>query len=228
MSNVSHTLLAALSILLAATLAASAATFACEQDCSSGACLQAACAPSVAGAGFCECSNGALPWGDTTFAAYCSAWGQPGPGCPQAAQGANAIPPSMQLANAATMTATLAAQNPYVATLLQAMTSGGSWPGGPVQGLLHDSHYDATAGRLSHTAALAFAGQVTMTGAGVVQVDVNLTGDLTQLTWLKQYSAALATEVVAPQTIHGTVSAGGLHGSLLVLGTGGQSQTIQW
>ncbi|MBV8203205.1 MAG: hypothetical protein JOZ15_21535 [Acidobacteria bacterium] len=126
------------------------------------------------------------------------------------------------------MTAALAALNPYVATLLQAMQGGGAWTAGPLQGLFHDSHYDATASRLSHTAALAFRGQVTMTGAGEAQIDVTLTGDLTQLTWLQQYSAALATGVVAPQTIHGTVGAGGLHGSLLVVGIGGQSQAIQW
>jgi hypothetical protein len=134
----------------------------------------------------------------------------------------------MQVPNAAAMAAALAAQNPYVATLVQALQSGGAWAGGPVQGLFHDSYYDVTASKLSHTPALTFVGRVMATETGVVQVDVTLTGDITQLAWLGQYSAALATGVVAPQTIHGTVSAGGLHGTLLVTGSGGQSQSIQW
>jgi hypothetical protein len=225
MRRIRSLLIALLSTLGALAPPAHANGLACEQDCSSGACLQAACGQPASGSGFCDCSSGALPWGGDTFAAYCRGWGQPGPGCAQQVPAGDGS--ASQLANTDAMSAAVAGQNPYVATLLLAMQGRNGWAGGPVQGLFHDSHYDATAGRLSHTTALAFVGTVTMTG-GVAQIDVTVTGDLTRLGWLKQYSDALATGAVLPQSIHGTVSAGGLHGSLLAAGAGGQSQTIQW
>lgn len=207
---------------LAAASTAQAAGLACQQDCSSGACLQSACAPSAAGTS-CDCRSGALPWGDATFAAYCRAAGSSGVSClPPAAS------PASPLANAEAMMTALSGLNPWVATLLQAMQGTNGWATGPVQGLIHDSHYDATTGTLTQGAALAFTGSVTTTNTGAVQVDLTLNGDATQLTWLKHYSDALASGAIPPQAIHGTVSGGGLHGALQITGAGGQSQAVQW
>jgi hypothetical protein len=220
-------------LLAAATPTAHAAGVACQQDCAGGACQQAACAWSSAGTGTCDCRSGALPWGASTFAAYCRQWGSPGPSCYQPAPYQNptssSLPsPAPQITNAPVMTTALASQSPYVATLVEAMRNGDNWAVGPVRGIIHDSHLDTATGLVTHTAAISFVGQVVTTAAGSAQIAVTVSGDITQLTWLKAATDALVTGAIQPVSFQGTVTAGGLHGSLLVAGSGGQSQTIQW
>jgi hypothetical protein len=225
-------LIGSTALLAAAAPAAHAARIACQQDCSSGTCRQAACAPSSS-TETCDCRSGALPWGDSTFAAYCRQWGPPGPSCyqPEQSQGPSSglFPsPAPQITNAQSMATALASRSPYVATLVEAMRNGDNWAAGQVQGMLHDSHYDITTSLVSHTAAISFVGHVVTTAPGSAQIDVTVTGDITQLTWLKAASDALVIGAIQPVSFRGTVSAGGLHGSFLVAGSGGQSQTIQW
>jgi hypothetical protein len=221
---------------LLATLAAPGALalgLACQQDCTSGTCLQAECAVPAAGAGFCVCASGALPLGGGTYAAYCRAWGQPQPGCSQALPpGSAATLPAPQLPNAGTMTQALAGQNPFVAMLVSAMQDGnGNWANAPVSGLVHDVLHDPATGALSQGTAVPFTAAAAPGSGGQgggVQIDVAVQGDLGQLAWLSQYCSAAAPSAIPPTSIHGVVTAGGLHGSLSVLGPAGRSQTVQW
>jgi hypothetical protein len=220
-------------VLVTGAGSAAARGLACAQDCSSGTCAQADCASPVAGNDFCQCSSGAVPLGGDVYAAYCRSWGSPQPGCGEAAPAVdrfgNAVtPPTPQLPNATAMATALSSQNPYVAALVVAMQDGGSWANAPVKGLLHDSHYDSASGDVSHTAAVQFAGNAVTTGLGNAQVDIAVQGDVGQLAWLKQYCSSAAPAAIPPMSIHGTVTGGGLHGALVVLSAGGQSQTIQW
>lgn len=217
----------------AAAPGALALSLACQQDCTSGACLQAECAVPTSGAGFCVCASGALPLGGGTYAAYCRAWGLPQPGCSQALPaGSAATLPAPQLPNASTMTQALASQNPFVAVLVSAMQDGnGNWANAPVNGLVHDIVHDPTTGALSQGTAVPFTATATPASAaqgGGTQIDVAVQGDLGQLAWLSQYCSAAAPAAIPPVSIHGAVTAGGLHGSLTVLGTASRSQTVQW
>ncbi len=217
-------------ILTAGARGALAQGLACHQDCSSGACLQAECAAPASGAGFCVCSSGALPLTGGTYAAYCRAWGQPQPGCSQALPlGSPAILPAPQLPNASALATSVLSQNPFVAVLLGAMQdSNGNWTNAPVNGLVHDIAYDPTTGALSQGTAVPFAATATSSQSGGVQIDVAVQGDLGQLAWLAEYCSTAAPAAIAPTAIHGVVTAGGLHGSLTVMGTAGRSQTVQW
>ncbi|HVR07027.1 MAG TPA: hypothetical protein VMW75_03200 [Thermoanaerobaculia bacterium] len=206
---------------------------ACQQDCSSGACLQAECAAPSDGDGFCQCVSGAAPLGADLYAAYCRAWGPPQPGCRQAlppGQAASApTPAATQLPNASAMAAALSGQNPFVAGLVAAMQDGrGNFANARVQGLVHDIHHDADTGALSEGTAVPFTGQATPTQAGSVQIDIVVQGDVRQLAWLAGYCATAVPAAIAPTSVHGQVAGGGLHGNLLVLGSAGQSQTVQW
>lgn len=219
-------------VLAAGAHAALAQGLVCGQDCSSGACMQSECTPPAAGSGSCECGSGSVPLGGDTYAAYCRAWGQWQPGCGQASPQGPAVNPTPSAAASAagsTMAAALLSQNPFVALLVAAMRDGGgNWASGPVKGLIHDVHYDATTGQLSQGTAVAFAAAATPTAGGGIQVDIALQGDAGQLGWLKQSSLATAPAAVVPISIHGVVAAGGLHGNLVVLSTAGQSQTVLW
>jgi len=127
------------------------------------------------------------------------------------------------------MAAALAGQNPFVAGLVAAMQDGrGNFASGRVQGLVHDIHHDAETGALSEGTAVPFAGQATPAQAGSVQIDIAVEGDVRQLAWLAGYCAAAVPAAIAPTSVHGQVAGGGLHGNLLVLGSAGQSQTVQW
>ncbi len=225
------TSLTALLLLAAAAPASRAQGLACAQDCSSGSCAQADCAAAAAG-GFCECGGGALPWGGDSYLAYCRAWGAPQAGCgratpapdPSAIAAPTAAAPA-PLPSAAAMEGALAAQNPYVATAIKALRDGDGWAAGPVHGLLHGARYESASG-LAHGPALAFVGQVTATGAGAFQIDVTIAGDTSQLA-LPSLAAA-APAAFPPQSIHGTVTGGGLHGSLAVTAPAGSLQNIEW
>jgi hypothetical protein len=101
----------------------------------------------------------------------------------------------------------------------------------PVSGLMHDIVHDPTTGALSQGTAVPFTATVAPAGGGQgggVQIDVAVQGDLGQLAWLAQYCSAAAPAAIPPASIHGAVTAGGLHGNLTVLGTAGRSQTVQW
>ena len=206
---------------------------ACEQDCTSGACVQAECAAPAAGNGFCECVSGAVPLGADLYTASCRAWGTPRPGCRQALPpgqpSASTTSPTLQLPNASTMAAALSSQNPFVAGLIAAMQDGqGSFTTAPVQGLVHDIHHDSETGALSEGVAIPFTGQATPTQAGSVQVNIVVQGDVSQLAWLAAYCANAVPAAIAPTSVHGEVAGGGMHGNLSVLGSAGQSQTVQW
>jgi len=218
-------------VLAAGAHAALAQGLVCGQDCSSGACAQSECTAPAAGSGACECGSGSVPLGGDTYAAYCRAWGQWQPGCGQASpQGQSGNPPTLAVAPAGSaMDAALFSQNPYVGLLVAAMRDGGgNWASAPVKGLIHDIHYDAATGQLSQGAAVAFAAAATSSAGGGFQVDIALQGDAGQLGWLKQSSLATAPAAVVPASIHGVVTAGGLHGNLVVLSAAGQSQTVLW
>jgi hypothetical protein len=214
-------------IWTAVALAARGAGLACLQACSGGLCSQAFCGP-VASGGSCECFSGAAPWGTGgAYAAYCGAWGKPAPGCSSPAAGISvAPPPSLVLSNAAAMRTALASQNPYLATLVRAIQKDGGWVAGEVQGLIHDAHQDPATSTTIQEPAVAFVGQVTPSGGDVVEVDITVQGDISQLVWLKGYCNAMGA--VPPTSVHGTVSAGGSHGSLQVVALGGGSQSVQW
>ena len=203
-----------------------AAGIACRQDCSSGACRQAGC-DKAPGNGFCQCGSGALLFGSSTFGSWCVSWEALHPSCtpPADPAGRTAAP---QLPNAAAMVAAAQGSNPYLALLLRALQDGQNWATGPVQGLLHDSRYDDTSGVLAHSNALPFTGVVLPAGTDAVQIDLAVGGDVRQLSWLQQYAASTTPAAVPPLLVHGTVTGGGSHGSLLVTGMEGSSQTVQW
>lgn len=119
-------------------------------------------------------------------------------------------------------------QNPYVATLVSALQDVSNWADGPVEGMIHDSYYDPASFTLTHTAALAFVGHVAAGGFGTVQIDVTVIGDIMQLTRLQAYADSATPAAVPPRSVHGTVTDGGLHGSLQVIALDGRSETIQW
>lgn len=223
-------------LLATASRPASAAGLVCRQDCSKGPCAQTECALVKPGApsGFCRCNGAAEVWGDTIYAAWCSAWGRPPePACAPLTPGvdANGRPlaqPPAQLANAAAMALVLRGRNPYVATLVRAMQDGSRWLEGPVEGLVHDSFYDASRSDLSHTPVLRFTGRVDTAVLDIAQVDITVSGDIKGLTHLKHHADAATPSAVPPQFVHGTVTAGGAHGSLQVIALDGRSETIQW
>jgi hypothetical protein len=132
------------------------------------------------------------------------------------------------LTNAAAMMAAAQAGNPYLVILLKALQDGQDWAAGPVHGFIHDSQYDETTGVLSHTTALAFTGAIIPGGTDAVQVDLAVSGDIRQLARLQQYVAATTPSAVPPLLVHGTITSGGLHGSVLITGVTGSSQTVQW
>jgi len=135
---------------------------------------------------------------------------------------------SAALLDGLAMMQALESRNPYVATLIDALQQSGSWVAGTVQGLIHDSQYDEISGDLSNGTAVPFTGGVTTGGLDSAQVQITVNGDLRQLTGLKQYVDSMAGAPVPPASVHGTVTDGGLHGSLLVVGLDGASETIQW
>jgi hypothetical protein len=61
-----------------------------------------------------------------------------------------------------------------------------------------------------------------------VQIDIVVTGNLGQMSRLKHVADGLAPGAIPPREVHGTVSAGGMHGALVVSGNGGKTQAIQW
>jgi hypothetical protein len=125
------------------------------------------------------------------------------------------------------MMAAARSANPWVATLLAALQDGTRWAEGPVQGLLHDSEVDATR-RTDHSVALPFAGQATRTLSGALQIDIRVSGDFSRLPHLERQAPAGAPPTIPANEIHGSVTAGGMHGALLVSAADGRSQTIQW
>jgi hypothetical protein len=228
-------MLGGLLYLATSASAASAAGVACNQDCRKKPCAQTLCQqvkPGAAG-GFCNCSGAAESWDGTTSSAWCSAWGQPLSACPPSIpltgpDGGPTVELPVQLANADVLVRTLRSRNPYVATLLNALRDGARWMDGPVQGLIHDSWFDSSRQRRSHSTAIAFTGQVAVAGVDAAQVDITVSGDIEKLDHLKQYSHSATPTAVPPRQIHGTVSAGGAHGSFLVTAADGRSEVIQW
>jgi hypothetical protein len=216
-------------LLAAASRPASAGGLVCRQDCAKGACPQVKCErarPGVPGS-FCRCQAGAELWGSTTYAAWCSAWGHaPEPTCIQPV--GNAAPPAPQLPNADAMAKALRGSNPYVATLVTALQDGQRWIEGPIEGLIHDSLYDEPRSALAHDAVLRFTGQAVTGGLDSAQIDITVTGDLRQLGHLKQHADAATPLALPPQLVHGTVTAGGSHGSLQVTALDGRTEVIQW
>ena len=206
--------------------AAVAALVACAQDCSQGACLQVDCQRvTVPGAGgSCRCSGGADPWGETTFASWCIAWGvrQPTTCAPEATGGSD------ELANATAMMQALRARNLYVATLVVALQDGPRWISVPAQGLFHETYDDPALAGLSHAAALSFSGQVIPNGLDSAQIDLAVNGDIRRFVRLKQASDAATPTAVPPCQVHGSTTSGGLHGSLLVSALDGTSETLSW
>ncbi|HET9226676.1 MAG TPA: hypothetical protein VFR31_08415 [Thermoanaerobaculia bacterium] len=174
------------------------------------------------GNGSCECSFGALPWGETTSTTWCRTSGKPQPACRRPAPADEQ--PEAQLPEAEAMARALESRNPYVATLVHTLQEGRRWVDGPVNGILHDSDYDPTTGELSHSPALRFSGHVIQNGLGAAGIEITVAGDLGRLVHLKSQAGS----AVPPRTIQGTVTGGGLHGSLQVLGVDGRSETIQW
>lgn len=214
-----------------------AAGFACQQDCSTGPCTQAACVKVAAGptSGWCRCASASESWDDATFSAWCVAWEQPQPVCSpqdgeavQDEEGRSLPQAPVDLPNAEVLVETLSLQNPYVATLVSALQNGSNWVEGSVQGLIHDSYYDPSLFTLTHSAALTFVGTVTMGAVDVAQIDITVSGDIKQLPRLKTYADSAAPSATPPRSIQGTVTDGGLHGSLQVIGFDETSETIQW
>jgi hypothetical protein len=221
----------------AASVPTWAAGFACRQDCSNGPCTQTACERIEAGqtGGWCRCTSASEAWDDTTFSAWCVAWEQPQPACSpqdgeavQDEEGRSLPQAPVDLPNAEVLAETLSLRNPYVATLVSALQDGSNWVEGSVQGLIHDSYYDPSLFTLTHTAALAFVGNVTMGGIDAAQIDITVSGDIKQLARLKTYADSAAPSAMPPRSIQGTVTDGGLHGSLQVIAFDGRSETIQW
>ncbi|HXN58059.1 MAG TPA: hypothetical protein VN912_05685, partial [Candidatus Angelobacter sp.] len=172
-------------------------------------------------------------WSDATSSVWCAASGQPLTACvpPTPVADANGNPvsqPPPQLTNPDAMAAALAASNPYVATLVAALESGTQWVQSPVQGLIHDSSYDPTLTQVTFTAALPFAAQVTTDNLGGAQLSITVTGDITQLVNLQQYASSTTPAAVPPQSVQGSITSGGLHGSLQVTAASGAIQAIQW
>jgi hypothetical protein len=206
----------------------------CRQDCKDGPCAQAGCDLAGSGSGYSRCAGGAESWDGQTYSSWCAAWGEPPAAslAPAAVQegGESAIagPLATGISQSAAMTAALRAADPWVATLITALRDGTHWVDGRAHGLLHDSYFDAARGSLIHTAALAFEARATSTVLGEMQIDILVSGDLGQLSHIKRQVASTMPAAIPPREIHGQVTAGGLHGSLLVLGADTRQQTIRW
>lgn len=234
--NTKHNRLAAIRLFFAALLFLApqypslAAGLACRQDCGTGVCQQVGCDRGAPGNGTCQCGSGAVPLGATTFGSWCLAWESIHSPCTAPAAPAGAASPATgaSLTNAAAMTGAVQGSNPYLAILLRAVQDGQNWATGPVRGFIHDSQYDETTGVLSHTVALPFTGAIIPGGTDAVQIDLAVAGDVRQLAGLQQYVATTTPAAVPPLLVHGTITSGGLHGSLLVTGVTGSSQTVQW
>jgi hypothetical protein len=137
-------------------------------------------------------------------------------------------PPAPEIVDGGTMEVALQQANPYIALLVSALQDGQRWIDGPAEGLVHDSYYDGMSGTLSHSAALRWIGLVTKGGLNAVQLDITVTADLRTLAWLKQVADTAFPAAIVPGTIHGVVTDGGLHGSLVAISPDGKSQPIQW
>jgi len=228
-------LLGGLFLFTLTSLPAWAAGLACRQDCSQGSCSQATCDKVKAGQpnGFCRCSSASETWDGTTYSSWCGAWGQPQPACaPQAAvrdeRGRPLAQAPVQLENAQALAQALRSRNPYVATLVSAVQNLSNWAEGPVEGLIHDSYYDTAHGVLTHSVALPFTGRVVTSGLGTARIEITVKGDMRQLAHLKAYCDSATPSSVPPQLVQGTVTDGGLHGSLQVIAPDGRSETLQW
>lgn len=203
---------------------AMAAGLECSQDCSSGSCVQAMCGAATQGQGFCACRSGATPWSDSLYASWCSASGRPQPSCVETA----GIAPA-RLAHADVLANALQSRNPYVATLLTAMLDDQRWADGPVEGVVHESRFDEQAGLGLHAPAIRFVGQAISGALDATQINVTVLGDLGTMGALsRELGNGGAGLPVTPRSIQGTITEGGLHGSLVVIGPNGQSETVQW
>lgn len=201
--------------------AAMAAGLECFQDCSSGSCVQALCAASTQNQGFCACRSGALPWSDSLYASWCSASGRPQPNC--------MTPTPAWLAHADVLASALQSRNPFAATLVSAMLDDQRWAEGPVEGMVHESRFDAQAGLGLHSQAVRFVGQALAGGVDATHLSITVLGDLGTMGALSRALGNGAAQLpVTPQSIQGSVIEGGLHGSLVIFGPSGQSETVQW
>jgi hypothetical protein len=212
-------------LLNTSAVAAGAQGLTCVQACGD-ACGQAMCAPARA-SGSCGCGSGALRLDQNTFAAYCRSWGTLQTGCDPPPLAANASSTTSLVPNRDEMVAAILPQNPFVAALVVAAMRDNA-QGATVQGLLHDSQYDVASGITVHTAAVAFSGKLAAATSTGVQIDITVQGDLNSLTFLAGYCATAAPGAIAPAAVHGLATSGGLHGSLLVTSSAGQTQTLVW
>lgn len=220
-------------LLVAAALTSRSARadgVACEQICGEKGCSQTTCGEAVSSAGFCLCQSAALPWAGVTYSSWCRVSGpaKTSARCPADTSGRQLSPNPAGLSSGFEMAKALAGRNPYVATLIDALQQSGGWVAGPVQGLIHDSHYDESTGELSHGTAVPFSGSVTTGGLDAAQIQLTVDGDLRQLAHLRLYVDSILGAAVPPSSVRGTVTERGLHGSLLVVGLDGLSEAIQW
>jgi hypothetical protein len=200
-----------------------AAGFSCSQDCSSGACAQAQCAPASQGQGFCACRSGAIPWSDSLYASWCSASGNQ-PICSTTPRGV-----APRIAHGDALASSLQSRSPLVAALVTAMLDDQRWVDGPVEGVLHESRFNGVTGAGDHSQAVRFVAQVVSGALDAVQLNVTVLGDLGAMAELSHaMTSGSARPLVVPQSIQGTVTEGGLHGTLVVLGVNGQSETLDW
>lgn len=219
--------------------AAVAGGFVCRQDCTTGACAQAACAIEEAGTGFCRCAERAVSWREGTYASWCRSWVRPAATQPCAPsptaeekEGAPTTPglgqPDLRLADSETMLGLLTSKNPYVAALLGVLIEDGSWVEGPIEGQIHDSRFNEEAAALAHAPALRLTGLVVTGGVGAAQVQVTLQGDLGSFTHLRELALAATPSALVPSILTGTVTDRGAHGTLVVTAGDGKSETLKW
>jgi len=137
--------------------------------------------------------------------------------------------PPAEVPHADALAAALQSSNPYVATLVAAMLEDQRWAEGAVEGLIHETRNDEQVGVVLHSQAIRFVGQVIQGGVGAAQLTMTVLGDLGTLGALSRASGGAGAKVpVAPRTIQGVITEGGLHGNLVVIGGNGQSETVQW
>lgn len=218
--------------LIVMAVASSAQGIGCTQECPGGVCGQTHCQATGSGGGACACESGALRLDEVTFAAYCHAWGAVTASC----TGASMAPdspgalPSLPLPNADAMIAALMAQNPYVAALVVATVqiASANFSGGQVSGTIHDSHYNTATGAVAHSVVVGFSGSLTADGAGNGGIAIEVQAGLSNCAWLAQYTGSVTPNAVVPASISGRTSGGGEHGTVVVSGALGQTQTIQW
>ncbi len=205
---------------------------ACLQSCNGKDCRQVSCGEAVSTEGFCQCQSAALPWSGETYSSWCRVSGpakNPSARCAAADTSDRQLAADSEaLSKGRAMAQVLEGRNPYVASLIDALEQSGGWVVGPVQGLLHDSYYDEQTGQLSHGEVVPFSGAITTGGLDSAQVQITVGGDLRQLARLRQYVDSAVRTAVPPVSVRGVVTDHGLHGSLLVVGLGGNSETIQW